>query len=137
MNEDKYICHTCVGEEYIRNHIREKGKANRNCSYCNKRKKNVVLDEIAGMLHKMFMEHYEQPEDGPFYYDSGEPAEFIIQDELHVDEEPAKDLLNVMIDIYNDHYGTEIIYDESFHFTKSKRTVNSMGYAWEKMEESH
>lgn len=136
MNEDKYICHTCVGEEYISNHIRETGKANRDCSYCNKRKKNVALDEIAEILHEMFMEHYAQPEDGPFYYDYGEPANCIIQNELHVEEEPAIDLLSVMGDIYNDHHGIEIIYDEGFHFIKTKRTENSLGYAWEKMEES-
>lgn len=136
MNEDKYICYNCVGEEYISNLIRETGKANRNCSYCNKRKKNVALEEIAELLHTMFILHYEQPEDGPFYYDSGEPADYIIQDELHVDEEPARDLLSVMADTYNDHHGVEIIYDEGFHFIKSKRTHNSLGYTWERMEKS-
>lgn len=136
MNEDKYICYNCVGEEYISNLIRETGKANRNCSYCNKRKKNVALEEIAELLHTMFILHYEQPEDGPFYYDSGEPADYIIQDELHVDEEPARDLLSVMADTYNDHHGVDIIYDEGFHFIKSKRTHNSLGYAWERMEKS-
>lgn len=136
MNEDKYICHYCVGEEYVRNYISETGKANRNCSYCNKRRKNVAIEEIAELLHLMFMSHYEQPEDGPFYCDSGEPAVCIIQYELHVDEAPANDLLTVIADSYNDHHGVEIIYDEGFHFIRSKHTDNSLGYAWERMEKS-
>lgn len=136
MNIYKYICHKCVGEKYVSNYIRETGKANRRCSYCNKRKKNVELEQIAELLHTMFITHYEQPEEGPFYYDSGEPADYIIQDELHVDEEPARDLLSVMADTYNDHEGIETIYNEGFHFIKTKRTDNYLGYAWERMEES-
>lgn len=42
MNEEKYICHACVGEEYISTLILNKGKANRNCTYCRKRKKGNV-----------------------------------------------------------------------------------------------
>ncbi|WP_167347149.1 RES domain-containing protein [Type-E symbiont of Plautia stali] len=136
MNEEKYICHACVGEEYISKLIMNTGKAKRNCSYCRKRKKNVPLEELVPILHKMFMEHYEQPEDGPFYHQAGDPAVDIIQDQLSVDEQAAKDLLSSLEDENNDLHGLEIIYDETYNYIKVNRSENALGIAWEKLEES-
>lgn len=136
MNEEKYICHACVGEEYISRLILKSGKANRKCSYCRTRKKNVPLEELSPRLHKLFMEHYEQPGDGPFYYNYGEPAVDIIQDQLSIDEEPAKDLLSVLEFENNDFDGLDTIYDETYHYIKINRSENSLGIAWEKLEES-
>lgn len=136
MNQEKYICHRCIAENYVSNFIKEIGKANRNCNYCGTRNKNVELSVIAEMLHKMFTENYAQPEDGEFYYNNSESGGFIIQEELQVDDEPASDLLGVMADIYNDYHDSDITYDESFHYVRGRRSYNSLGYAWQKMEES-
>jgi len=136
MNEKKYICHACVGEEYISQLILNSGKANRNCSYCRKRKKSLPLEELSPKLHKLFMEHYEQPEEGPFYYNAGDPAVYIIQDQLSVEEQPAKDLFSVLEYENNDFHGIDTIYDESYHYIKVKRSEDSLGIAWEKLEES-
>lgn len=136
MNVEKYICHACVGEEYISHLILNTGKANRNCSYCRKRKKNVNLEELIPNIHKLFMDHYEQPEEGPFYYTAGDPATDIIQDQLSIDEQPAKDLFSILEDEKNDLHGLEKIYDESYHYIRVNRSENSLGLAWEKLEES-
>lgn len=136
MNVEKYICHACVGEKYISQLILDTGKANRNCSYCRKRKKNIPLEDLTPNLHKLFMDHYEQPEEGPFYYNTGDSAADIIQDQLSVDEQPAKDLFSVLEDEKNDFHGLETIYDESYHYIKVNRSENGLGIAWEKLEES-
>lgn len=134
MNEEKYICHKCVSEEYVSQFIRETGKSNRKCSYCNKKFKNVEIEVIAEMLHKVFCENYEQPGEGEFYDNYGDSGISVIQDELRVDEEPAEDIFGIMRDTYNDHHGIDIIYDECFNYERVKRADNSLGWAWEEME---
>jgi len=134
MNEEKYICHKCVSEEYVNKFIRKSGKSKRRCSYCNRSIKNVDLEVVAEMLHKVFSENYEQPTEGEFYYNCGEPGISVIQDELRVDEEPAADIFAIMQDVYNDYHGIEVIYCETFHYVKVKRDGNALGWAWEEME---
>lgn len=136
MFEEKYICHACVGEEYVSKYITSEGKANRNCSYCRKRKKNIPLEKLNPMLHKLFTEHYEHNEDGQYYYEEGDNAVCILQDELQIDEQPAKDILSALEDEYNDYHGMETFYDDCFHFNKVRRSSDSLGVAWEKLEES-
>lgn len=136
MNEEKYICHRCVGEEYVRLVIKKTGNANNDCNYCGRKLKSIKLEVLAEMVHNVFIEYYEQPDDGEFYNDSGDTATSIIQDELIIEEEPADDIFNVMQDIYNDYHGIDVVYDECFNYVRVNRVNNSLGWAWEKMEQS-
>lgn len=134
MNEEKYICHKCVAEDYVRQLIKRTGKASHNCSYCNRKLKNVELEVIAEMLHRVFSENYQQPEDGEGYDSCGDSGVSVIQEELKVDEKPAEDIFSLMQETYNDDHGLDVIYDECFNYKKVKRTDNSLGSAWEDME---
>ena len=136
MNDEKKICYTCVAEEYVSDHIRRVGRANRNCSYCGKRKKNVELSVIAEMLHNVFMENYEQSDNESYNYNYGDPAAEIIQDLLHIDEKPALDLLSTLSDEYDDYHGIDVFYSEDAVYYKVKHVYNMLGRAWEKMESS-
>jgi len=136
MNEDKYICYACVGEKYISQLILNTGKANRKCSYCSRRKKNVPLAQLSPKVHKMFMEHYGINEEGENHYESGETAIDIIQNEMHIDEQPAHDLFTILEDENYDYDAMDSFYDDSIHYIKVKRSSQSLGLAWEKMEES-
>lgn len=40
MYKEKYICHGCVGDEYIKKSIKKHGSTEERCSYCGGRKKN-------------------------------------------------------------------------------------------------
>lgn len=136
MDDEKYICWECVEERYVSRVIKRKGINQTSCSYCGIKRKTIKLEELAGMFHNMFIENYEQPEDGPDYDNNGDPAEFIIQEVLEIDEIPAADLFSILQDNYNDYQGLETIYDECFRYLRVKRADDTIDWAWENMEES-
>lgn len=67
MNDEKYICHACIGEKYVKAEIKNFGSAGQECSYCHKRFKNVPVSHIAGLMNQVFEDYYE-PREADYYF---------------------------------------------------------------------
>ncbi|MFS7198685.1 RES domain-containing protein [Rahnella inusitata] len=135
MDDEKVICHQCIEEEYVKNHIKEKGNAETKCSYCNKFRKNVALRDIAEMMHSVFENHYERY---MYNYDygisTGSTSQEIIAEELGVDEEVADDINLILCD-ENNEYDNEI-YNDDYEYRKREHTSGGLDYSWQKVKDS-
>lgn len=135
MDDEKVICHQCIEEEYVKNHIKEKGNAETKCSYCNKFRKNVALRDIAEMMHSVFENHYERY---MYNYDygisTGSTSQEVIGEELGVDGEVADDI-NLILCGENNEYDNEI-YNDDYEYRKRENTSEGLDYAWQKVKDS-
>ncbi len=84
MWEDKYICHKCVNDKYVMQHIIKTGNNFQICSYCKRKRKNIHLKYILKMMNEVFEYYYDIYED---IYDSGrgDSAQDVIYGELGVE----------------------------------------------------
>jgi hypothetical protein len=104
--EQLYICHECVSDEFLKKEIRDEGKREK-CSYCEKSRKAIQLTSLAERIHWAIEEHfyltsnepssieYAMLSDKESNYDwarSGEPINYLIQDVAGVNKAIASDV---------------------------------------------
>jgi DNA-directed RNA polymerase subunit RPC12/RpoP len=104
--EQQYICHKCVGEEFLKNEIQKVGKKNK-CAYCGRKFKTVSLSWLAQKIHIGIDGHFHLTPDHPtgiecaFVSDResnyewerhGEPVNSLIQEIAEIEETVANDV---------------------------------------------
>jgi DNA-directed RNA polymerase subunit RPC12/RpoP len=120
-NENIYVCHQCIGDDYLKNEIKSEGARNE-CSYCgNRRLKALPLMWLANKVHEAIEQHYQLGYvNTPYGWEpDGEPINFLIQEMAEIDEPIANDVQEYLSFWYgpnlrdyseDDPYGDEAYY---------------------------
>ena len=58
QNHTEFICHGCIGDEYLANEIEEEGVP-KQCSCCGETRKAISFCQLADRLHEVFQKHFE------------------------------------------------------------------------------
>lgn len=61
---EKYICHECVGESYLKSAIKDSGRKKK-CSYCGNKHESLSLVDFADKIDTAFEQHFIQSSDSP------------------------------------------------------------------------
>ena len=136
MWNEKYICHQCVEDKYVRNHIKEYGNTDQPCSYCKRKRKNIHIDHILSMLHEMFEYYYEAYED---IFETGRwsSAQDVISGEMGVDYDVAQDIYDLLAEKYNpQNYMHEVRYNDAFVYREIIYSSGELAHGWSKATES-
>jgi hypothetical protein len=137
----KRICFACVGEEYLGNEIRAKGKRAK-CSYCVKMRHSYSVDEVAERAETAFEQHYIRTSDQPDnwqdmllrdressyeWYRNGEPVTDAIMNAADIPQEAAEDIQKILEDKHDDmelaKMGEETEFAEDSHYEERVRAV--------------
>ena len=107
------ICHSCIGDEFLADELKEKGTYS-NCNYCGKENEAVPLDTLAERVHDVIEEHFrlipsepEDPEDwllqhlGQWPPIDGYSITDIVTDLVEGSDKFVSDLICLMADIYD------------------------------------
>ncbi len=139
MQEDKFICYQCVQDEHVKAKIKNKGNREQQCSYCQKNRKNISVEQLGEWVDRMFNNYYELG--GYDYADNarGEEALVIIELDLGVDFDVAVDIYESMQNnllIVNHYDGYEIKYEDDSTFVPIKNNRGSYDTKWEEITQS-
>ncbi|PSH19741.1 hypothetical protein B7R74_12710 [Yersinia pseudotuberculosis] len=137
MREEKYICHQCVNEVYIKNEIQNSGNTENECSYCEERTETISIKELAVKVDTMLDIHYALG-GYDFYGDpDGDDLNSIIQTELEVEDkdEIANDIIESLCDQFNE-YGDDKKYDDDFNYISINRGTSHLNQKWEQISNS-
>ncbi|MCG0456686.1 RES domain-containing protein [Enterobacter cloacae complex sp. ECC445] len=138
MQGETVICHQCVGEKYVKSVIKAQGTAAVPCSYCERKRKNIPIYEVADLMHQVFNNYYI-PENAYYYNerDVGDSASDVIQNELGVEENVADDIYQELCEQHNPRYPDDgLVYDEEFVYGRRQFSSQRVNQAWENMKTS-
>jgi len=135
--EQPYICHECVSDEFLNKEIRCEGKCEK-CSYCGKNRKAIQLSTLAESIHCAIEQHFHLTSSEPSAFEnamlsdressywwarSGQPIHDLIQDVAGIGEGAAADIQEYLSTSYGyydpsdyeseDPYGADACYEES------------------------
>jgi DNA-directed RNA polymerase subunit RPC12/RpoP len=135
--EDKYICHSCVSDKYVKNEIIENGVSSGRCSYCGSRKKTIDIVLLAEDMHKVFSNYYRSRTDGDLYpgYNTGDSAEFVISECLGVDDDVATDIHYALQESYNDLFDDEV-YGDEVEYKRELPSSEMFDFKWREIKKS-
>lgn len=132
MDDEKSICSDCIEDPYVRNLINSTGDNDCPCSYCNSRGVTVSLEKIANLMHEVFEKYYNAYSDDFFH--GGSSEEEVISEELGVEEEVYKDILEILCEIHNDYdcyiYGNDYVYEQTVF------SVGEYDFTWNNLRKS-
>lgn len=99
--QDEYLCHECVGDQYLKSEIQDDGSRKR-CKYCGRSRKCLTLGHIAERADDVFREYFELAEPRP-YVDGGSDFDgelpvHILMNIMDVDENISEDLFYILPD---------------------------------------
>lgn len=60
----KTLCYICIGEKYLSDEVRSKGRRNQ-CSYCGRSVRTYSIEDIAGRVEMAFKQHFRRTSDHP------------------------------------------------------------------------
>ncbi|WP_394542904.1 hypothetical protein [Klebsiella quasipneumoniae] len=136
MREDKYVCHKCVNDKYVMHHIRQTGNNEQVCSYCKRKRKNIRLEYIVGMINDVFEYYYDTFED---IYDTGrgDSAQDVICEELGVEWDVAEDIFQLLCDEYNPYNDYDYVrYNDGFVYRHVNYSSGELAHTWSKATDS-
>ena len=130
-DDDKHVCHGCIGEEYLTSRVLEEGTQVL-CSYCGEERKGLTLDELADRIHEALQQHFYATPDHPSepyeyflasedkWQQRGDPAEYVIGDMTGLPDQIAADVTAVLSELHSyrtrkqtgeDPYSPEVLYE--------------------------
>jgi hypothetical protein len=146
MSEEKHLCAVCVGEDFLRAKISEKGR-DATCTYCGSGGKTFSLSEMADAIEIALKEHFHLTSTEPSGLESlaikegdlvwqqqGEPIADIIASYAQITDETAEDIRRVLYERELPEMGEEGPYDRDAHYHK-REVDNSESYmSWQEFE---
>lgn len=138
MEDEKVICHQCMGEKYVKSVIKAQGTTEYRCSYCTSKRKSMPIYAVSDLMHQVFKDYYE-PENAEYDFglDGGDSAQIIISIELGVDEEIAQDIYDELYKRHNPRHANEgMRYSDEFTYSSRQLSSDRLNRAWEKMKNS-
>lgn len=138
MSDEKTICHQCIGEKYVKATIKNTGTTIATCSFCEKRRKNLPLHDIVGMMYHVFENYYQSQEDNGYsWMDGGDSAQIVIGNELIVDEDIANDIYDGLCESYNRYDDCDpAVYNDDYIYSSRGFSTGKLNQAWHKMKQS-
>ena len=112
----KRLCHQCVGEKYLGDEVRRKGRGGQ-CSYCGRSARSYAIEEIAERVETAFEQHFRRTSDQPTSWQQsllsdresdyewerdGEPVVWAIANAAEIPEQAAQDIQAILDDKYGD-----------------------------------
>lgn len=150
----KVLCHQCIGDEYLKNHVNQSGKR-RKCSYCNKTMNSILLEEMTEFVNDVFDEYYVKTPDEPTalqqmmisdkeseysWEREGEPVIYAIMNSANIPESVARDIQEILSNKYfsPDHasIGEETEFSEGSYYIEKEASRNILQREWHKFEMS-
>lgn len=150
----KRMCYACVGDQYLSDIVRSKGK-HRKCSYCGQTRRGYAVAEIAQHVAGVFEQHYErtsdQPDDseyallsdGELDYDwsrHGEPVAYAIMNCADIPEQAANDIQAILEEDNSDFdsaaIGEETEFAHDSYYEETSINTSSWREAWRAFENS-
>jgi len=152
--EQKRLCYGCVGEKYLTDEIRSKGKHGQ-CSYCGKLKNCYTIGEMAKRIDEVFGEHYRRTADQPddwqtamladnesnyIWVRDGEPVVDAIMNAAEIPEAAAQDIQEVVDGEYSDFeagkLGEETEFSSDTYYEEKGASDANWQEAWQSFEQS-
>ena len=134
----RVICLSCISDEYLREECRELADPT-TCAYCQKKGLCITLGALAEIADQPLRtycchgEEYPVPEpDSDRYHweEHGDPLEWLLQEELGIDVEPATDLIGSL-----DESGLDGFFDTTHNF--QRRPLHSLEYEYTWLDFQH
>lgn len=109
-DDQKYVCHLCVKEDYLSNLIYGEG-IERTCNYCGELEAAITVEELADHVEGAFDRHFFRTSDQPDGWEysllsdkessyewerHGEPVLWAIAGATKIEEEVAQDVLDIL-----------------------------------------
>lgn len=154
-DDDRKICHGCVGEPYLSALIERDGEVGA-CSYCeNHEEPCIPIEELAGHIDGAFERHYYRTSPDPDMYESmlqrdkelafeferhGEPVLYAIEEAASIDEPAAQDVLDILEEQYSDfesaQMGEECEFDADSHYEEKAIADHEFAFEFRAIERS-
>ena len=154
-NDDRKICHHCVGEAYLSALIETDGEVG-TCSYCGEEEEPCIpIEDLAGHIDGAFERHYNRTSPDPDMYESmllrdkelaydferhGEPVLYAIGDAASIDEEAAQDVLDILEEQYSDfeaaQMGEECDFDADSYYEEQGIADHEFAFEFRTIERS-
>ncbi len=148
----RLICSDCVGDDYLSKKIEAEGQQG-TCHYCSGEGQCFTLEQMADIVATAFSQHYERTDVNPTgfeyammndkespieWYRHGEIVTDVIQEAVEVDEDPAKDIQQIMRDANAgdpmDSSGEEEEFDDESHYEPKKIDDDRWQQEWQRFE---
>jgi hypothetical protein len=153
--DEQKICHNCVGETHLSSLIEQGGEV-ATCDYCGDDEEPcITLDELADHIEGAFERHYYRTSDQPDmfedmmlrdkessfeWYRHGEPVLYAVQEAASIEEEVAKDVLEILEDRHSDFdsamAGEECEFGEDTHYEQKGANDREFAFEWQAIERS-
>jgi hypothetical protein len=112
----KRLCHQCIGEKYLRDEVRRRGRRGQ-CSHCGRSAKSYTIEDLAERVETAFEQHFRRTSDQPTSWQQsllsdresdyewerdGEPVVWAIANAAEIPEQAAQDIQAILDDKYDD-----------------------------------
>ena len=126
---ERFLCHKCVGEPYLSNEIKGKGRQGL-CSNCGKKETGVPIVVLATRIGEVFAEHYTKTlnvpnplqqsllsdrESGYDWERDGEPVTCAIMDVAQISEDVANEIQAILEEEHGDMDAWQAGEETEFH----------------------
>ncbi len=136
MWDEKFICHQCVHDKYVRQQIKSNGNNHQFCSYCQRKRKNLNLEHIVKLMNEVFDYYYDIYVDN-FDTGRGENAQDVICDELGVEYEVAEDIYHGLCSEYNPYNDFDAErYNDDYLYRLRNYSSGELDYNWGEVTKS-
>lgn len=151
---NKWLCHQCIGEPYLKNEVLSKGH-HAQCSYCHQKARSYEIEEIAEHIERAFEQHYRRTSDQPSYWQQsllsdresdyewdrdGEPVVWAIMNAADIPEDAAQDIQMLLEDKHADFdtaaMGEETEFCSDSHYEERETTDHVWQQEWLNFEAS-
>lgn len=153
--DERKICHNCVGEEHLSSLIEKEGKI-ATCDYCRDDEEPcILLSELADHIEGAFDRHFDRSSTEPDMYEDmmlrdresdfewyrhGEPVLYAMQEAASIKERVAQDVLEILeerhSDIDNARMGVECEFDSDSHYERKGADDYEFASEWREIERS-
>lgn len=150
----KWICSSCVGEDYLRAEISAHGKR-RKCSYCKEMGRTYSVGGVADRVETAFDQHYARTSDQPDSYQymllsdresdyewerDGEPVVWAIMNAADIPEAAAEDIQKILDDEHGDFdraaMGEETEFSDGTYYEEKGVDAGVWHEVWDSFERS-
>ena len=112
----KNLCHHCIGEKYLGDEVRRKGRRGL-CAYCDRSARSYKIEDIAERVEKAFEQHFVRTSDQPHSWQQsllsdresnydwerdGEQVVWAIVNAADIPEQAAHDIQMILDDAHGD-----------------------------------
>ncbi|MEX0960255.1 MAG: RES family NAD+ phosphorylase [Burkholderiales bacterium] len=141
----KRLCHQCIGEKYLKDEVRGKGRRGP-CSYCGQGARSYTIEDIAERVETAFQQHFRRTPDQPDSWEEsllsdresdyewerhGEPVVTAIAEAADIPEEAAQDIQAILDDKCGDFEAVAMGEETEFSSESYYEEKGPSDYVWQ------